>query len=374
MRSGSGMAIVVGFAFTATLIVSSCAKRCTDSTEPAAKIHTPWPDKDAEILALMLSGEVVAPRDLYEIIHADLAAIRSEWCDSFPQICEVSPRPFWIVGSLGLWVNELTYEAIQAGTYHAWNELNDYYGLESVDLHGIIQPLPHRVSVNFTPRLNPSFLLAEYAQLPGVLRAYEYHRGGDGPHLYGSVSADLRFYTFCHAWGDCPAGYIYRHCWYFRVEGDSVVYTGEQGDLEMTNFQLRRLPGFGFCPVAGAIFSANIRQDIQGLYLLSGTLAIEADDSSENCLEYVITGCLIETPFPSITLSRQQADFLNSLLAAIPDENILPNPACDPCLITEYMFNERHVEANPCAFEHSAQFWQSIEDLEDFLHQLVQGD
>lgn len=357
----------------AGLCFSGCSENCTAPVEQTLVPHFPWPDEDAEILALLASHKVVAPRDLYDIIHHDLEAIRSVWCDSIPQLCTVSPRPGWIVGSMGLRVDQQTFAAIQASTYTAWDSLNYYYGLKEIRLHAAGHPTWQSVTLNFYPRLNPTFLLEAYTQLPGVQSAYKQLLGGGGPDLTASISTDRNYYTFTHAWGDCPAGCIYQHSWNFHVEGGQVFFDGEFGHPDEWILRLRRLPAFGFCAQLDEIFSVDVVRDYQTRYQLSGTILRESDNPAEGCREDIINDaeCPVEVPFGPLGLSVEQTNTLDSLLSAIPDEDVLPDPACDPCLVTNLMVRGQTIEVNPCASEHTQQFWDSVAALEEFLDQFV---
>lgn len=359
------------------LLVLSCAMSCADhSTKPIDAeddIHAPLPDREAEILALLMSGEIVAPLDLYETVLQDLESIRSAWCDTLPRICSIGPRTDWQIGILKLSVDFATYEAIRTGSYDAWDDLNERYDLDHVQFSDFCRPPCPFVTLYFTPLLNPDFLISEYEQLPGVQSAFKSYFVGDGPNLIGTLIGSQRHYSFQYRWGDCIAGCIHSREWSFVADQGGITYEGESGTTPETIFRLRRSPGLGFCPQPDRIFFADLNQEYPDQYALSGSILRAFHQPRDGCLD-VISGnqfCLVEIPFGPVTLSLSQVNTLHSLFYAIPRESIPPHGGCDPCLVSVYWQHGRRIEADHCAFDHSDEFWNAINELEDFLNQFV---
>jgi hypothetical protein len=92
---------------------------------PSDVAATPRPDHDAEVLALSLDPtRVAAPQARYDVVTADLAAIRA----LDPTLADVhvgcvvpNGIVFWLFDDLD--VND----ALFAGTYHAWDCHDDYF-------------------------------------------------------------------------------------------------------------------------------------------------------------------------------------------------------------------------------------------------------
>jgi hypothetical protein len=247
-RNGGGpartiFAALIGLALLLTLV--GCVTSSTEPVEEESPIHNPWPDEQAEILALLASDEVVAPSDLYETIHQDLERISSLWCDTIPLLCtdptatdwswcdsvpllctKVLPAYEWVVGKLSIQCDDTTFLALQEGRYEAWNALNQYYGLDTITFS---HSRPS-ASLYFVPRLNPTYLVAQYEALPGIVSASSDGLGGDWSKLTLSISGDARIYTFRLAWGDCLAGCIWEHFWEIRAQADSITLLAEWGD------------------------------------------------------------------------------------------------------------------------------------------------
>jgi len=95
--------------------------------DPADLAATPRPDRDAEVLALSVAPAVaVAPQAHYEIVRADLAAIRA----IDPPLADVHVAPMYF-DALELWFpggSRGALWSIWGGSYHAWDCLNEYYG------------------------------------------------------------------------------------------------------------------------------------------------------------------------------------------------------------------------------------------------------
>jgi len=95
--------------------------------DPADLASTPRPDRDAEVLALSVEPSVaVAPQSHYEIVRADLAAIRA----IDPSLTEVHVAPMHF-DALELWFlggSRPAWDSIWAGKYRGWDCLNEHYG------------------------------------------------------------------------------------------------------------------------------------------------------------------------------------------------------------------------------------------------------
>jgi hypothetical protein len=110
------------------LILLSClACSCSQSTKYENIGLTPWANEEAELMALCLSGELVAPACLYRQVLNDLAAIRFVFSDDFKPINHITFMPPWIVSCLIIGFDDNTAQKVANGEYHAWDELNNKY-------------------------------------------------------------------------------------------------------------------------------------------------------------------------------------------------------------------------------------------------------
>jgi hypothetical protein len=206
----------------------SITSGCDSSTSPTKKVNpdlTPRENAEAENAALWLSGELVAPTDLYEELFAGYSRIRAAYSDSIPELDQVMFVPPWMPGELLIKPTEDAIAELRRGEYHDLDSLNAFYGIAEVDTHlvriGWIQLI-------FEGRLHPERLADEYEQVPSLLSAVPNgiiaNQADNYPwEIDGGVS-----YLFRYGWGDCPAGCIYNQWWYFKVrEGeDEIEYLG----------------------------------------------------------------------------------------------------------------------------------------------------
>jgi len=207
-------------------LIVSCSKSTknpsrTDDTETPVDF-SPKENEEAELVALCLSGELIAPDTLYDDVLHDLTAIRAEFGDTLQAVNAIEFRPpWWRVSYLLMAFDESAAQLIADGQYHAWDQLNEYYHVTEIKIggHGCVWLV-------FDGRLNPYRLAEQYEVLPGVLYAEPNFRDGDGPNVYARQT-DLGFsYLFRYARGDCPVECTYNEYWYFVCEDDGPVFIG----------------------------------------------------------------------------------------------------------------------------------------------------
>lgn len=180
---------------------------------------TPRPDHDAEVLALSVDPtRVAAPQARYDVVTADLAAIRA----LDPTLAEVhvgcmfpNGIAFWFFDALD--VND----ALFAGSYHAWDCHNDYFHVRqeprvdglavAIELDGV-----------FGEAMNEA-----YASLPGLddQAAWWFIRDDwPGTEAYGpDCDATAGAITLTAAL--LPDGTLDQRDYRFeRADGSSVVY------------------------------------------------------------------------------------------------------------------------------------------------------
>lgn len=186
---------------------------------------TPQEDEEAELIALFLSGEIVAPQALYNRVHNDLAAIRSQYGNEFPSIRQISFRPPWVPGSIIIGFNKSTAEKIKNGEYHAWDELNNKYQVTEMDTIYFLSGSA-AVAIHCKGRLHPLRLMEVYRNLPGKTYIEPNGYVGDSPNIYSRQTQNGITYLFRHGWGDCPSGCIYSEYWYFSFDGENPQFIG----------------------------------------------------------------------------------------------------------------------------------------------------
>lgn len=185
---------------------------------------SPKDNEEAELIALCLSGDLVAPDTLYNQVLSDLTAIRSTFGDNFEPINRITFVPPWVAGCIIISFNDTTAQKVANGEYYAWNKLNIRYEVTEIDT-SLVDSIGFAV-LWFKGRLHPLPLAELYGVLPGVRYTDPNGRLGDSPNVYPRQTGDGITYLFRDAWGDCPAGCIYSEYWYFVFEGNQPVFIG----------------------------------------------------------------------------------------------------------------------------------------------------
>lgn len=218
--------------------IISCSKSTknengNENTEPPPIEFTPKENEEAELIALCLSGELVAPDSLYNQILSDLAAIRATFGDTFEVVNRIKFSPPWVAGCLIIGFDDSTVQQIRNGQYHAWDSLNQQYQVTKIDT--IVFDWLGIALLSFEGRLHPYRLAEVYAVLPGVWAASPNGIRGDYPNIYARQTGSGLTYLFRDAWGDCPSGCIYSEYWHFIFEGDQPVFIGHWAPDEDPN-------------------------------------------------------------------------------------------------------------------------------------------
>lgn len=125
---------------------------------------TPRRDEGAEILALELSGELVAPDAIYDRIAHDLATIRAE----VPELAQVPVVPAMLHQTLTIGLTDEAAQAAREGDYDAWACPNALYRVVETS---ILDQVPWAV-LQFDGRYDIEQLIPEYTVLEGVTNAY----------------------------------------------------------------------------------------------------------------------------------------------------------------------------------------------------------
>lgn len=215
---------------TAVAAVISCGDSGTNTNNPPVGIDsrlalTPRENAEAEWAALWLSDALVAPETLYLQIRSDLARVRAVYLDSFPEIRSIEFIPHGYPTSIWLQVTDSVVAAVRAGQYHAWDSLNQLYGVESIDTL-YLYSISRSIVLEFSKRLNSDSVATCYAALPGIIRCVGGDSGGDYSNVYPWKTAERRTYLWREGKMDCPAGCVQERFWYFRLTDSSTEYVG----------------------------------------------------------------------------------------------------------------------------------------------------
>ena len=128
-------------------------------------LRTPRADTNLELLALALSGGVVADQAIYERLLRDVTAIRS----METRLKSVRYLPPHDGKTMLVHLSETASALFAEGKYDYWDCVNRHYGLESTQM---VEPGYVKVRLKGIYDLNA--VASVYARLPGVLGAEPY--------------------------------------------------------------------------------------------------------------------------------------------------------------------------------------------------------
>ena len=151
-------------------------------------------NKEAEEIALCLSGDLMAPKALYARVRDDLAAIRGDYADLFAGKRTGQFLIPWAPGSVVISFAPDVALQVKNGEYHEWDFVNEKLGINKIDLYLIDKGW---AVVYSGYRLNSRRMAEFYDSLPGV--------------LYTEVNG--RIYL------DCPISYVFP-----RLSGNDLSY------------------------------------------------------------------------------------------------------------------------------------------------------
>ncbi|XXX72571.1 hypothetical protein WMF30_33470 [Sorangium sp. So ce134] len=159
---------------------------------------TPMDDRGAEVLAREATKSFIAPLDVYERVKRDLAAIHA----MEPDTAGISGAHRSLV-ELGINWTEAGKAAIDAGTYRAWDCLNEYYGATLIRNFDQVPVTVLRFDGNFDLEM----LAREYAKLPEVESTDVAAPSGGSSDACLSIDGEEYRYVLDLASGDdCIAG------------------------------------------------------------------------------------------------------------------------------------------------------------------------
>jgi hypothetical protein len=124
---------------------------------------TPRADQNLELLALSVSGTVVARQEIYDRVVRDVTAIRA----SHVELAGITYFSHDTGNELLLEVDAATFTAIEEHTYHDWDELNTRWRLVNSHILGGLSS--QGFLLQFNGIYNMPAVAREYAELTGVI-------------------------------------------------------------------------------------------------------------------------------------------------------------------------------------------------------------
>lgn len=207
------------------VLLVACQEKAMNPVVPSGPDFsvTPMEDGEAEMAALHLSGELIAPISLYNRVKKEFGLIRTTWSDSI-SLVNMKFETFWEPSTLYFGITRDAYDSISRSNYHHWDSLNEYYRVKNIDLH--FAYYGSSMKLTFEGRLNSLLLGPAYSGLPGIRYLYTTARGGDRSEVWLHKEGEVIKYFFRHGSGDCEAGCIVSDIYYFTILNDTALFHG----------------------------------------------------------------------------------------------------------------------------------------------------
>ncbi len=214
--------------------ISGCGEsnKITPPEDPTARLReliaqTPRADEEAEMAALWMCGELVAPESTYVEMRLALKRVRKEFGPSNFALYDLHFSHQWEIKRAYLLLSLQGMADYRSGVHYEIDSLNELLNGEVMDTTTFSFNGSFEVTIQFPGCLNIDSVQNMYLELPSVAAIDHYGRG-DGPNVYPWRLQDGRLtLLFRDAWGDCLNGCIENHFRYFRISDVSVEYVGE---------------------------------------------------------------------------------------------------------------------------------------------------
>jgi len=199
---------------------SAGAAMCPPGLPSATEIaSTPRADQNLELLALRVSGGIIADQAIYDRVERDVGTIRA----LEPRVGGIQYFPRSDGKSMELTPDAPIYSAMRAGQYRDWDCLNQTYVVSNTQFLDASPPFQSNVLLTLKGIYDIEAVTAQYGALAGVKAEYGGPSGGDGPTICLTRESDLWHYVFDQAGGDCPAGCTEHTYYHFSTTAAGAV-------------------------------------------------------------------------------------------------------------------------------------------------------
>lgn len=198
-----------------------------DSREPA---RVPEAGALAHRILARESGELLLDAERLGSLSREIEEVFERLRYAYPEVAKIAVRPLHLPGVLLLGVKPDLFQAVEgllkdkSGPVAlrtgnaAFDALNAKLGLKAV------RPFRHTgvLVMRVSERANIGAARSAYNQIEGVEYAEADAHLGDGPDIEASKSGGAWHIVVRKAWGDCPAGCLYKKLFFFTVEQGEV--------------------------------------------------------------------------------------------------------------------------------------------------------
>ena len=212
-----------------------CIIQCSSSTGPEDDADselnkllnlTPRVDREAELAALWLSGDLVAPESLYLQIRDAYSQIRSEYNSFFLIQRRIGFEMQETESHIILHLDNNGVDLIRAGTHSDFNKLNQQLRTTELDTSNINNSEDPYIEVYFNGRLNPDRLIEYYQDVNFIISVEVPENSDPGSNFYPwYVDGELVFLLYNSGYPGY-VNYKYEQYYYFKPDNDSYYFVG----------------------------------------------------------------------------------------------------------------------------------------------------
>jgi hypothetical protein len=206
------------------ILLPSSYNKSVDVVEQES-LQSPYPDEEAELMALWYGGELIADSMLYLKFDDALQLLRSTHAESIPQVSIPFEFPYTI-SKITIGLTDSAALAYQAGDFNEWDSLNMLLGIKRIDTSMFFH-MSHLLTITFNGRLHPERIVERYEPLNGVSYVHACAPAGDWPNTYPWIVDDCVTFLVREAWGDCPTGCGSSHFFYFKEFESGIKLIGD---------------------------------------------------------------------------------------------------------------------------------------------------
>jgi hypothetical protein len=182
---------------------------------------------DATILALIYTGDLLAPESVIAKIEEDLNSIGA----AYPDYADFSIFRTWEPGRILCKLKKSAWLEYSSGGFTALRDTLAAYDC-------FVASVPHERTLNIvsTLPLNSLVFTSILESIDGIEWGYPYLYCCDGPSIEVVELGATSRYVYRHAWGDCLMGCMYSHYTEFEVSDSEVQLIREWGHVPIDSF------------------------------------------------------------------------------------------------------------------------------------------
>ncbi len=194
-------------------------------------------DKDrteAELAALWLSGELVAPDSLYRRLLWGFTTMRETYGKHIAEVAIRFQFPA-VPSSIVVDFSDSAAAQFIRQTYTEWDSLNNSLALTLVDTFPYFTDFP-RAYLYFDGLKHPRELAEKYLALDGIIYAFPRTDCWEFSNTYPWIRDGKLTFLVSSAWGDCSGSCIHHRQWYFKEVDNDIRFAGQYDFYDLDEY------------------------------------------------------------------------------------------------------------------------------------------